>query len=218
MLSALSFMTVLEIYIYKYSDQTSFSLIPLCSTLMTITVFDYIIDHIFCWDISWLTDLLTTSFWLSFPACKITSPYWPLFNVWPPSPYWANVVTNITVILSGLHTNIAHRSVYLERYIFKAIKTPLLTHIFSIVKMSFLPSTKEGTLSWKSPVAEWLKQTSLWHELYCHDLKVISLNLSQAERGVRSTSVLSCTWVKNIFTLRFSAVTSSIVCMTSSFD
>ena len=49
----------------------------------------------------------------------------------------------------------------------------------------------------KTLMAEWLEQVSQWHELYCHDLEVMSLNPSRIELGVRSTSVLCCTWTKN---------------------
>ena len=49
----------------------------------------------------------------------------------------------------------------------------------------------------KSLMAKWLKQASQWHEVYCHDLKVMNLNPSQVEVGVRSTSVLSRTLTKN---------------------
>ena len=42
----------------------------------------------------------------------------------------------------------------------------------------------------KSPMAECLEQASQWREMYCHDLEVMSSNLSQVELGVRSTSVL----------------------------
>ena len=38
-------------------------------------------------------------------------------------------------------------------------------------------------------------------EMYCHDLEVMSSNPGQVELGVRSTSVLSCAWSKNIGTL-----------------
>ena len=49
-------------------------------------------------------------------------------------------------------------------------------------------------------MAEWLEQASQWHEMYCHDLEVMSVNPSrgQVELGVHSTSVLSRTWTKNI--------------------
>ena len=43
-------------------------------------------------------------------------------------------------------------------------------------------------------MAEWLEQVSQWHELYSHDLEV----MSRVELGVCSTSVLSHTWTKNI--------------------
>ena len=41
-------------------------------------------------------------------------------------------------------------------------------------------------------MAEWLEQTSQWHEMYCHDLEVMSSNPGRVELWVRSTSVLSC--------------------------
>ena len=41
-------------------------------------------------------------------------------------------------------------------------------------------------------------QVSQWHEMYSHDLEVMSSNAGQVKLGVRSTSVLSCTWTKNI--------------------
>ena len=49
-------------------------------------------------------------------------------------------------------------------------------------------------------MAEWLEQASQWHEMYCHDLEVMSSNLGRVELGVRSTSVLSRTWSKNKLT------------------
>ena len=49
-------------------------------------------------------------------------------------------------------------------------------------------------------MAEWLEQASRWHEMYCHDLEVMSSNLARVELGVRSTSVLSRTWAKTYFT------------------
>ena len=36
------------------------------------------------------------------------------------------------------------------------------------------------------------------HDLYCHDLEVMSSNPGQVELGVRGTSVLSGTWTKNL--------------------
>ena len=38
-------------------------------------------------------------------------------------------------------------------------------------------------------MAEWLEQVSQLHEMYCHDLEVVSEPWS----GAHSTSVLSCT-------------------------
>ena len=47
-------------------------------------------------------------------------------------------------------------------------------------------------------MAEWLEQASQWHEMYCHDLEVMSSNPGRVELGVRirSTSVISRTWTK----------------------
>ena len=50
----------------------------------------------------------------------------------------------------------------------------------------------------QSLIAEWLEQASQWHEMYCHDLEVISSNPGQVELGVRSVSVLSRAWTKYI--------------------
>ena len=41
-------------------------------------------------------------------------------------------------------------------------------------------------------------RTSQWHEVYCHDLEVMSSNPGWVELGVLGTSVLSRTWTKNI--------------------
>ena len=46
-------------------------------------------------------------------------------------------------------------------------------------------------------MAKWLQQASQWHEMYCHDLKVMSSNHGRVELGVCSTSVLSRTWSTN---------------------
>ena len=40
-------------------------------------------------------------------------------------------------------------------------------------------------------MAKWLEQTSQWHEVYCHDLEVMSWNPGWVDLGVRSTSVVS---------------------------
>ena len=42
-------------------------------------------------------------------------------------------------------------------------------------------------------MAKWLEQDSQCHEIYCHDLEVLSLNPGRDELGVHSTSVLSRT-------------------------
>ena len=70
---------------------------------------------------------------------------------------------------------------------------------YSIIKLSFLPSTKEGILFWKSLMAELLNKASQWHEMCSHDLEVMSSNPGQVELGVHSTSVLSSTGTKYIF-------------------
>ena len=51
----------------------------------------------------------------------------------------------------------------------------------------------------ESLMAEWLEQVSQGHEMYCHNLEVMSLNPSRDECGVCRTSVLSRTWTKNTF-------------------
>ena len=35
---------------------------------------------------------------------------------------------------------------------------------------------------------EWLERTSQWHEIHCHDQKVMGLNPGRVNLGVRSTS------------------------------
>ena len=40
-------------------------------------------------------------------------------------------------------------------------------------------------------MAEWLEQVSQWHEMYFHDLEVMSSNPSWVELGVHTISVLS---------------------------
>ena len=47
-------------------------------------------------------------------------------------------------------------------------------------------------------MAEWLEQASQWHEMYCHDLEVMSSNPSRVELGVRKPSVISRTWTKHL--------------------
>ena len=47
-------------------------------------------------------------------------------------------------------------------------------------------------------MAEWLEQASQWHEMYYHNLEVMSLNPSQVEFGVRRTSVPGLTWIKHL--------------------
>ena len=50
----------------------------------------------------------------------------------------------------------------------------------------------------KSLMAEWLEQASQWHEVYCHDLEVMSSNPCQVQLGVHSTSVPNRTLIKYI--------------------
>ena len=47
-------------------------------------------------------------------------------------------------------------------------------------------------------MSEWLEQASEWHEMYCHDLEIMSSNPGGVELGVLGTSVLSRTWTKYI--------------------
>ena len=50
----------------------------------------------------------------------------------------------------------------------------------------------------KSLMAKWLEQASQWHDMYYHDLDVMSSNPSGVELGVQSTSVPNHTWTKNV--------------------
>ena len=47
-----------------------------------------------------------------------------------------------------------------------------------------------------SLMAKWLEQAPQWHEMYCHDLKIMTSSPGLVKLGVRSTSVLSRTWSK----------------------
>ena len=47
-------------------------------------------------------------------------------------------------------------------------------------------------------MAKWLEQASQWHEMYCHDLEVMSSSPDLVELGMRGTSVLSRTWAKHL--------------------
>ena len=49
---------------------------------------------------------------------------------------------------------------------------------------------------WESLMAQWLDHSPQWHEMYCHDLEVMSSNPGQVKLGADSTSFLSCTWTK----------------------
>ena len=44
-------------------------------------------------------------------------------------------------------------------------------------------------------MVQWLEQASQWHEMYCHDLEVMSSSPDRVELDVRA-SVLSRTWTK----------------------
>ena len=59
--------------------------------------------------------------------------------------------------------------------------------------------TYTGVLSRKSLMTKWLEQASQWHEMYCHDLEVVSSDPIWIELGVRSTSIQSRAWSKNIY-------------------
>ena len=48
---------------------------------------------------------------------------------------------------------------------------------------------QEYTSVLKSRMAEWLEQESQWHEMYCHDLGLMSSNPGVVELGLRSTSI-----------------------------
>ena len=45
-------------------------------------------------------------------------------------------------------------------------------------------------------MAEWLEQASQRHEIYCHDLEIMSSSPGQVDFGVHSTSVQSRTWTQ----------------------
>ena len=53
-------------------------------------------------------------------------------------------------------------------------------------------------ISLRSLIALWLQQASQWHEMYCHDLEVMSLNPDRVKLGVRSTSVPIHTRTKDV--------------------
>ena len=59
-----------------------------------------------------------------------------------------------------------------------------------------------------SLMAKWLNQASQWHEMYCHDLEVMSSNPVWIELGMHITSVLSHTWTKS--KLSYSGMTTII--------
>ena len=54
------------------------------------------------------------------------------------------------------------------------------------------------TREYNVTMATYLWLISQWHEVYCHDLEVVSSNNSRVELRVRSTSVPSRIWTNNI--------------------
>ena len=52
----------------------------------------------------------------------------------------------------------------------------------------WLPKTKQCSSARKSLMAKWLERASQGHQMYSHDLEVMSSNPIQVELGVRSTS------------------------------
>ena len=71
--------------------------------------------------------------------------------------------------------------------------------LFCLLAHTPRPLTEASTSRWlaKLLMAEWFEQACQWHEVYCHDLEVMSSNPSLVKLWVRSTSVLSLTWTKN---------------------
>ena len=65
--------------------------------------------------------------------------------------------------------------------------------------------------------AEWLQQVSQGHEMYCHDLEVMSSNPGWVELGVHSTSVPSRTGTKYIFQTRIMRVLFSYTLLPARF-
>ena len=61
----------------------------------------------------------------------------------------------------------------------------------------------------KSLMAKWLEQASQWHDIYSHDLEVMSLKPGRVELGVLGTSVLSHTWIKIKLVLSYLILDSS---------
>ena len=55
---------------------------------------------------------------------------------------------------------------------------------------------KKAEVKQKSLIAAWLEQAPQWHEVYCHNLEVMSSNPGWVELSVRSAYVLSHTWTK----------------------
>ena len=73
-----------------------------------------------------------------------------------------------------------------------------LFHLFLSLSLSLSLSPVPTHTCCRSCTYSLKEQASQWHEVYCHDLKVMSSNPGRVELGVRSTSVLSCTWTKNV--------------------
>ena len=67
----------------------------------------------------------------------------------------------------------------------------LRAHAFAII--SDIYKIMWQYISLKSLMAEWLEQVSQRHEMYCHDLKVMSSNRGWVDLEVWSTSVLNRT-------------------------
>ena len=66
-------------------------------------------------------------------------------------------------------------------------------NVYPVLCITYNITIVPGYLSWLSLMAKWLDK---WHEMYCHDLKVMCSNPGWVELGVLGTSVLSCTWIK----------------------
>ena len=98
--------------------------------------------------------------------------------------------------------NIQHQSL-LPRHCITSISeicTGTIKYLFNMDVLLQPPAHKKSFPTFydrqKSLMAEWLEQASQWHEMYCHDLEVMSSNPSWVKLGMRSTSVLCRTWTK----------------------
>ena len=63
-------------------------------------------------------------------------------------------------------------------------------------------------------MAEWLELASQGHEMYCHDLEVMSSNPDQVELGVQNIC-LSCTGTKYIIYTKISVFLKQLVQISS---